>query len=400
MSEAHVVVVRSGPDRPWVGQAVRLDVQLWRPVVEDEQAAPFSFDEPRVPGAIARFRDEAPPPDEMEQDGTLFLVQHRTLLVFAERDGQIEIPAIGARWNEGPKVRTARSAPLSFTAAFPPHSSEDLVVSPHVSLTQDLSRSVDALRVGDGFTRTVVLSASATDPIVLPTLEFAAVDGLSTHPGSPRDVSTAERGELKASRTFSVTYVVERVGHYDLPGLEVRWLEPASGRFYTAHAPALDFWARPNPSLGLAMWGSAGPAQLLGFGLSGALLVATVTIVWRRWHKGPFAVERWLSTWRAERRAFARFARTLRGSSATEQLEAAYAWLRARFPARRDRTLSPLRVAAPECAEELGVIERSAFDPRTGADAVDSRFTALARARTLLAKRAKSALSSARSLND
>ncbi|HSC88388.1 MAG TPA: hypothetical protein VLC09_13995 [Polyangiaceae bacterium] len=393
MSEPHVVLVRSGPERPWVGQAVRFDVQLRRAWSDQGPAPAFDFDEVRVTGAIARFREEAPPPDEVQEDGEHVLVQHRTLLVIPQSAGTVTVPPLRARWNEGRAVHTAVSAALDFPAALPPGASEELVVAPRVTLRQELSSDLSGLRVADGFTRTLELDAEGTDPIALPTLRFAAIDGLSLHPASPRDGSSAERGELQASRTFVATYVVERVGHYELPALEVRWLEPATGRYHTAHAPAVDFWAWPNTSLGWGMWGSVGAIQLAGFGLVVALLAGIVTFAWQRARNGPFGFERRWRELRAEQRAFARVLRSLSAGSPVAQLRELYGWLLARFPLRSERTLEPVRRADESAAKALALIEGSAFGPSAASPEPKSWTKALKRARRALAKRNEAGVS-------
>lgn len=382
-----VVVVSQGPDHPWVGQAVRFDVQLVRPIEDAGTAPPFSFGEVTMPGAIARFQEQAPPPDERSSGDTTLLVQHRTLLVFPQLDGELVLPPIIARWNEGEAVVTAASQPTPIHAAYAPGSSEALIIAPSVRIEQTLSRPLSGLHVGDGFTRTVVLTVTDSDPIVLPTLEFAPVSGLSVHPASPQDVASAERGQITASRTFEVTYVVERVGHYDLDALTARWLEPASGKYHTASAPELVFWALPNPRLGLHMWGTTATNQLAGFGLSIALLLGLVTLVVRRARGGPFAFERRLTARYAERRAYRRFVQSLSGSSALSSLRLAYAWLRTRFPSSTDRTLTPLRSVDVSTTESLAVLEDRAFNPDQERTAPAASVAALARVRTRLARR-------------
>ncbi len=385
-----VVVVSQGPDHPWVGQAVRFDVQLVRPIEDVGAPPPFSFGEVTMPGAIARFQEQAPPPDERSSGDATLLVQHRTLLVFPQLDGELVLPPIIARWNEGETVVTAASQPTPIHAAYAPGSSEALVIAPSVRIEQTLSRPLSGLRVGEGFSRKVELTVTDSDPIVLPTLEFAQVPGLSVHSAAPRDVASAERGQITASRTFEATYVVERVGHYDLDALTVRWLEPASGKYHTASAPELAFWALPNPQLGLHMWGTATTNQLAGFGLSLALLLGFVTVVIRRTRGGPFAFERWLGARYAERRAYRRFVASLAGSSPLESLRLVYAWLRARFPSSTDRTLAPLRSVDAFTTESLAVLEDRAFNPGQERTAPAASVAALARVRTRLTRRVPS----------
>lgn len=362
MTQAFIQLKRGGAQRPWVGQLVRFDIEVWRPTLEAAPLPPFEFDELEVPGAIAHFRSEAPPPDEIEKDGQQFLVQHRTLVVFPQTDGALSVPMLVARWSNSDHEHEIQSEPVTFEAAIPPHFSEQLVVSPELDLQQAIKGDLHGLRVGDGFTRTVMLRARDSDPLVLPTLAFDTVAGLSVYPAAPRDTSSAERGQLSATRTFQATYVVERVGHYELEAMSLRWLDPTSGQYHAAVAPHLEFWARPNPALGWSMWGTTGEAQLAGFGLSLTLVVAVVFVARKRLKNGPFGFEHAWHQARAERRAFRQLCGVARRGTAIDTVRSAYEWLRVRFPLRAERTLGPLRNATGPMAERWALIESSAFD--------------------------------------
>jgi hypothetical protein len=386
----HIVLTRSGPQSPWVGQMVRIDAALFRPRSGEGELPPFSFDDLDVPGAIALFRAEAPPPSEQEADGVTYLVQHRTLLVFAQEDGEIVLPALTSRFADAVSGKSVRveSEELHFTAALPRGSAGAVapVVARGLKLESKLDRPLSDLAVGDGFTRTIVLSAEDTDPIMLPDLTFAEPSGLRIYPGEPRALASAERGEVRASRSLSATYVVERVGHYELPELSVRWLDPNSGRYTTARAEALTFWARPNFSLGLSAFGSA-PG--LGFGIwLGALLslAALVYLVQRRLRFGPFAWEQRLAARRQEQRAFLAFERALTHAPPHAILERAYHWLALRLPS-EPRTLARLRATSLDSAEALKSWERQAFAMGTpSAPAKPGLYRIFARARRALAK--------------
>lgn len=405
MSEARIVIERSGPERPWLGQLVRFDVQVWRPKLDAAPLPPFEFDELETPGVIAHFREEASPPDEKQEGDQTFLVQHRTLVVFPQKDGHLKLPPLVARWTDEEAAQSVQSAALEFDAAIPPHADERLVVSPSLHIEQSTNQPLRGLKVGDGFVRTVTVSATDSDPWVLPTIDFSAVSGLSLYAQAPKDASSAERGQLSASRTFQATYVVERVGHYELEAATLRWLDPASGKFHEATAPELSFWAGPNVGLGLSMWGTTTGAGLLGFGLSSLVLALALWAIWRR-SKGPFAFERALARANAERNAFAELRRAARHGAPLQILIAAYAWLRVRFPLRTERSLAPLRDVTPALTEQLGVIERSAFGPQQGrssssATAIGVGLAALlVEARSRLAKRKRPMiLESTRMLN-
>lgn len=386
---AHIELTRAGPNQPWVGQLVPIDVALWRPKPSDGELSSFSYDEPDVPGAIALFRSDVPPPSEVNRDGVLYLVQHRTLLVFPQEDGQIVLPPLRARYDDPTGAQPVRvsSQPLHFTAAFPRGLTQGagLLVAKDVQVKTTLDRALTGLRVGDGFTRTVVLSAADTDPVMLPQIAFESVEGLRVYPAEPRVLDSGERGAIHATRSYAATYVVERVGHYELPALRVRWLDPASGRYATAHASSLQFWARPNFGLGLSAFGTT---PWLGASLVLALLLALAglgTVAVRRVRQGPFAWERRWAARRAEQRAFLAFERALGRASPFALLGRAYAWLALRLP-EEPRTLDPLRAASPESAAALRSWEEQAFVAGASTAQPSGRRRVFARARRRLGR--------------
>ncbi|HKP57338.1 MAG TPA: hypothetical protein VJV78_11490 [Polyangiales bacterium] len=390
---ARLVLARSTSNAPWVGQMVPIDVALWRPWSGKGELPAFSLDEPEVPDAIALFRRDAPPPSQVTQDGVLYLVQHRTLLVFPQQDGEIVVPPLRARFDDPAPGRPVRvsSPPLQFTAAMPRNLEREgsLLVAHAVQVEEKLDRSLHGLKVGDGFTRSIVLTARYTDPIMLPELRFEPVEGLQVYPAEPRVLATGERGAIEASRSYSATYVVERVGHYELPELSLRWLDPASGRYTTARAESLSFWTRPNPSLGLDAFGSVP-------GLGASILLATLIllgalayVIQRRLRGGPFAWEQRLRARNVERRAFFAFERALTHAPPFTRLSRAYAWLALRSPA-APRTLERLRAASKESAQALSTWEAQAFGGRAHGESPRGLLRVFVRARRGLGEASES----------
>jgi hypothetical protein len=382
----HLVLERSGPPVPWVGQMVRIDVALWRPNAGAGALPPFSFDELDVPGAIALFRAEAPPPSRLEADGLQYLVQHRTLLVFPQQDGAIELPPITARFDaaESNAPLRVKSEPLRFQAALPHGLSSEgaLLVARGLELRSQTDHPLADLAVGDGFTHTVTLRAQDTDPVMFPELSFATAQGLRVYPLEARASASAERGAIRASRTFSATYVIERVGHFELPALSVRWLDPSTGRYATAHSEPLVFWARPNLKLGLAAFGSV-PGLELGLAL---LLAALGYCALRRVRSGPFGWERRLAAHWREQRAFLSFERALARDPPLAVLRSAYAWLALRLPGEA-RTLARLRASSTQSADALRTWEEQAFGGRAAGAPARGLRRLFARARRALGQR-------------
>ncbi len=363
MSDARIEVQRAGPPQPWLGQLVPVEVDVWRPE-GPARLEPFSMDDVVAAGLIAKWSAQAAPPDERQEGDTHFLVQHRTLLVFPQADGELTLPPIVARWTD-PATKTnlaAQSAPVHFSAAIPPAAGDELpLVATSVQLEQKLDRELSGLRVGDGFTRTLTLAATDTDPIMLPELSLPASSGLSAYPSPPRASSNSERGLIQAQEAVRITVVIERVGRHTLAGHSVRWLEPRSGRYLEASVPELTFWAAPNPSLGFQCLGTAHATavatELGSLGVLGLLVLAVL----RRLRRGPGTYERALKRRSRERRAFHEVLRAARQGTRLRLLERMYTWLAIRNPAGLDRTLSKLAAATPAAGAACAELQRELF---------------------------------------
>jgi len=375
MSAARIELHSLGPAQPWVGQLVPIDVSVWRPE-GDKPLEPFSLDDVIAPSAIVKWSAQDPPPDERQEGDTRFLVQRRTLLVFAQAEGDVSVPPIIARYTD-PSSKTllaVKSDKFTFHAAIPAGASDPLpLVASSVKLEQSFDRDLKGLRVGDGFTRTLTLSATDTDSIAFPELALSSVPGLIAYPASAHAESTTERGQIATKQTYSVTYVVDRVGPHDLPGISVRWLEPRTGHYADATIQQQTLWAHPNWALGLACFGTAKTtAVITAVGLMVTLALLVIFVV-QRVRRGPGAVERALSRRMDEWRAFRGVLATARGGRASHLLEALYAWLVIRSRTELDRTLSAFRAASPEARTLTITLEQALF--RDGSAKIDTHDT-------------------------
>ena len=363
MSAPRLELTRAGPPVPWLGQLVPIEVALWRPQTAAPQEA-FSLDDVVAPGMIAKWSEQSAPPDDRREGDTEYLVQHRTLLVFPQAEGELVLPPLVARWHDALAHAdvVVASKELHFRSAIPEGAAEPLpLIASSVRLEQTFDLELSQVRVGDGFTRSITLHATDTDPIVFPELALGHVSGLREYPAASSARASSERGQIEAQLVLRSTYVVERVGRHTLPGLSLRWLEPHSGRYQEATLPALQLWTAPNLALGFQCLGTApGTAVVTEIGSLGLLLLFAVAFVRRRRH-GPGRRERALRARGRERRAFHRLLRSLRTSAPLGFLDNVYTWLPLCAPASSERTLAPLAHATREAHDACARLQRELF---------------------------------------
>jgi len=265
-----------GANPSFVGQMVHLEVELLRDDRAQAKPAPF-FPEIRVRDAIALLSKSAPPPEQRVIEGIPFLVQKRRYLLFAQVPGTITLPAISIELGDtSDHPISVTTQPLTLHADAPRGAGSQVpLIARNVQLHRKLDGNLASLAVGDAFSVTLELTATDTDPVVLPQLSLSDIPGLSRYPAESTTTAHADRGEYQASRTVSATYVAREFGFYHLPRVSVLWLDPSTGQYAHALVPPLSFRARVNPHLGTGCMG--GPQSMARWGgalFAGLLLCA------------------------------------------------------------------------------------------------------------------------------
>ena len=178
--------------------------------------------------------------------------------------------------------------------------------------------------------------------MMLPEPLFPGVEGMAAYPDLPELVERSNRGEATAIRRQSVTYLVEREGHYRLPELVFYWWNTRDQRIETTRLPAVEIdagaAAAPTPS--------SRRIPVANAALSVALLVALgLSMLLGKWL---------INRRRSKPESLLRQAdRALRSGSREEAVSLAYAWLNSR-PADAD-WLSLREAAACQGKGELSL---------------------------------------------
>lgn len=248
-SAAPAPLVRSQitPAQARVGEVVVLELAIlvpgWLTAPID---LPTSLD---IPGVQARLDEGAALNVNESIDGVAYAGIRRRYQLVAQSAGQFSVPPVrfSVAFADGSRrvTQPVNSAPASFTATLP-KGLEDLgymLVTSDFRLQQSLDRKLTHLQVGDALVRTLEQRAVGLSATQLPVLRFAETPGLATYPAPPSfNEIIGERGAASfATQTQRVTYVLERAGTYELPALELRWLDSHSGIVRSSRAPAVRF---------------------------------------------------------------------------------------------------------------------------------------------------------------
>ncbi|WP_426990860.1 hypothetical protein ACKI2N_028560 [Cupriavidus sp. 30B13] len=358
-----------------------------------------------IPGAIV-----SPPGDDagnLSEDigGRRWFGVSRTYIVTPQGGGSLAIPALELTLHVGEVDGAVKVSTPPLTLAVRevprPPGAEHAVGTTRLEVRQTLDRDLGALRQGDAFTRAIEISADGVQAMLLPPTAFGPVSGLAVYPKAPRveDLSRERQGFIGGHRIDAATYVVQRPGHYTLPGVSVQWWDVRAGRLRTASVPPLRFSAAAQPDYRppVAIPGEPALAQAGGISrlgarqLAGALVAAALLGFagwlllprWRRWRARRLARrrQRRLAREGSEPVAFARLRRALRRRPPAPAEVAArlYAWLD-RVPALADKPATLAGAARAAARSVFAQAGRQWLAARYGGAAPDPVVdTALAR---------------------
>lgn len=296
-------------------------------------------------------------------DGVRWFGVSREYQIVPRAAGTFDVPPFNVTLHPGGTDTpvTLETPPLSFSATLPP-GAENMTTffpAPKLTATQVIEPKDGRLEVGGTITRVITQRAEATEPMLIPPLAFGDVDGLRRYAKAPvtRSVSDGRGGLVAGERVDTVTYVVNRRGHYTLPPIDIEWWNTATKQRETVHLPAVTFtaraaqekplWAIPADALAGAARHTVIFLSARDLVLAGVVLACLVTVVafYSRVRGWVEELVRWWSAMR-KRRAQGEFAawrglRTAVASGAMQRIvPALYRWIDA-----SPRFARPARVA-------------------------------------------------------
>ena len=302
----------------WVGQELMLNLDL--------MSTGFTFGSqqfslPEIRGAFLMQPDSNTVKITEQRNEETWQILRYGLLLYPQREGRLEIPSFEVRFDAsggyGQPSESFRfkTKVLLVEARLPPgvRGEEMIVTTSRYEQTTSWDPRLPAkgplaLKVGDAITLTVSRRANGVPGMVFPPLPDFAIEGLGVYRDAPRINDTVNRGELAGSRTDSITFICEREGDFEIPGMRFVWWEPAREVLNAEVIPALNFEVAANPSFNQPAGTSIATNNFLfswKFILPAAIaLVILILVSWR--FAGP--VGEWLRQKKAEREASEKWA--------------------------------------------------------------------------------------------
>ena len=227
---------------------------------------------PEVPGLILlQNQDFASNATERRGDESWSL-QRWTIDLFATRPGQFQIPpvevsvAVAASASQTRQMTLSTpSLPLTVTLPEALQGIEHWVASPSVTLEQTIAGD-GTIFLGDAIKRQITVKAKDVVAMLLPELDAPTANGLQRYPEPPVLRNRANRGSLQAERRDRATWIAERPGQVELPGVQVHWWNTDTDELIVLTTDAVSAEVSgelpptplsPNQLITRALWGLA-----------------------------------------------------------------------------------------------------------------------------------------------
>jgi hypothetical protein len=255
-----------------------------------------------IKDAIVLQREQFAVNSTRQDGGKTWTVQQWAIVIYPQRDGSFEIPAISLTLSiagENLEVITGKTEtqPMTFSAELPAalQDQQDWVATTDFEVNDSFDKSFEELKIGDALIRTISMSASNLPAMMLPKVMTADIPGIAIYAKPPRLTDKVNRGDYLAERTQQITYVFENPGEFELPEEIFHWwnLATQSAEMVTLPAQTLVITGLPGQSAGQLKESQAGLYEKLKDNLSliflaGLIVVLLFAAFWlaRRWFSG------------------------------------------------------------------------------------------------------------------
>jgi hypothetical protein len=261
LQAAQDIVFRTSvtPEDAWVGQQVLLQVDV---LAKDGWAQLKKITDAEVQGAyMLRLETQGTRLSETI-DGESYTGQRYEFMLFTQRDGNFLVPAVpvdvevrqyGA--GGGPKIHRMSLPGIEFAARMPPGAEgiRGLISTTDLTATQDWSRDIDNVIVGDALKRSITLRASDISAMAFTPLLQPEIESVAIYPEQAIVEDKFARGDLTGTRVETVTYVFEQTGDVEIPGIALSWWDIQSEQLRLIELPGLSLRIAANPILNTAI---------------------------------------------------------------------------------------------------------------------------------------------------
>lgn len=234
----------------YVQQEVVLTLKIFYRVQlnDDRRLTPLNID-----GAIVQQLGETRN-YETVLNGTRYGVFELNFAIHPQKAGAMTLPAMtftssipdrrdpfGSIFSMGGgKPVTARSSEVVLNVKPQPNDYTGSVWLParNLNISDTWSTEPDEIRVGDAFTRTIVIQADGLSSAQLPAIKIPRPDGVNVYPDQTKSDDTATSEGIIGRRVEAIAMVPTKAGSIRLPAIKYTWFDVVNNRERVAEIPA------------------------------------------------------------------------------------------------------------------------------------------------------------------
>lgn len=209
------------------GQQLHVIVQVFAP---SYFTSPPQFPLFDMPNALVTLSDERARNAVQTIDDTQYSIIARSYVVVPQVSGAFTIPAIqielGYSADGTPTAAVAATQPLAFTVGKGDDNSAPIFAARGLQIKQSFDRDPEAMRTGDALVRTITITASDTQSMLIPPIHFEGAPGLDQYIRQPKLEDNIALGrEMASRRTETVVYTATKPGRFALPTIDYPWFD-------------------------------------------------------------------------------------------------------------------------------------------------------------------------------
>ena len=210
----------------YIGEQMLLTVKL----VYSNELVDGQLAHPDVKGALFRQLEKQKEYSQT-RSGKRFEVVERQYAVFAEKDGELTIPAVkfsgrfvNRRLGRG-RYETVASQPVLVDIKAPPDEFDGRTWLPAMGFSISESYEPDGtqLKVGESVTRTITLQGLGLESATLPPISTKMPDGVRLYPGQTETDEEVHAAGVTGVRSQEYALVATKAGRFVLPEIRIAW---------------------------------------------------------------------------------------------------------------------------------------------------------------------------------
>jgi hypothetical protein len=302
------VTVTLAPDGPVIaGTPVEVTATL---LVPTWMPRPPDWPDLQIADAITRLPERATRPVTQRVGDESWSGLARTWEIVPQRPADFDLGAppvtvTYANPETSAPVETTVSLPeIAFTATVPPGAEgiDPFLAATALTVEARFDGLPESPKPGDAFTLTLVTTASGPPAILLPPLapRLPTPPGLHAYPRQPT-LADSPGGPPTATRSETVSYVIQEPGTYALPAVGLDWWDTASESRQRAETAPISITVPPPAGWRDAARSGPSPAALLALGAVVLVAAAVAVVLWRRRTRPPSEAGRYRRLRRAIR---------------------------------------------------------------------------------------------------